>query len=1007
MRVVKPARRAYRVGRPTNLEPYLVGFLEANNITCVEPTEDGGEYDGESAYGVGGDDDDGTGELTRSMNAAKISADGRRPPRRRRASESEAQVEESWLEGHSKPLLPPVQSSPQGLLRLPPRRGRNRDVRTRARSTSSHGTRRRYEVAAKHTHHVNQSTGNASEEEDAPNRTLLFQPPYSQLVENAEAFFATTELRCARRCLRTWLDKALALQTRRHEDYQRAMIHDKRMLVRQSLVVLSDHVKNTRAERERLAQLDAVLAYLLRKRNLVILAKAFSHWDESAKHQERVTSLAQMHMLKIKYFKQWRRIAAQNIERARAILTRKYVKLWRDRTARRLLDYEKAEARYEEALMMKCYKQLFFSFCSRQVEGVHERRFELDMLRTWRAQLQTIRNHQEQAAQIRKQSLQRTVFQTLKTRLHQRNVVAQRAQAHYNDALQSECLAVLRVQAKLQPRARQFAVTFDNNLKIKALRVWHLHLELSRQAAEVDRKRVLQSALTSWNDSLRCNTLIHHIDQRLVVESMYKWVVKRRLVQAVRDRNTKLVSSALTTWVSRLRQARWTLEDAEAAFYARQDQRRLRTGLRQLHAALRQREANQQSAIEFRNARALPHALEQWRSRLKHVQQLSKWATDARFYCLATKSLQVWKDQTREHQQQRRREAYRHIRARVKIRLVRSCFATWRSRAAQIGAMQAQADSLTQTRVVKIGTAAFDGMRQRSARHVEDHLLATSIDQRRLLISALAAFQQNHEQLVVLDNWAAEFHHESDLALLASLLKRLQWASFTYARQSENAEALLARNRDQHVRQMLKHWAHQALSRRRQKTEAAVERSHDAESPSLRPASRRAARSSDPRSNAFTSSPPDIYRQTPKSAVPAYLRTHGTPRRTGRFRPLPMPAQATPMAFDRAYYVTTPAPLVSLATATTAAEDLDAAADVFDALTPQITPFARKLRAGGVTPAAPTINTGGTKGALGAAPPSALRTSVLGRSVGFGGTGKSVRFAPASSRFSRDGGRRS
>jgi hypothetical protein len=53
-------------------------------------------------------------------------------------------------------------------------------------------------------------------------------------------------------------------------------------------------------------------------------------------------------------------------------------------------------------------------------------------------------------------------------------------------------------------------------------------------------------------------------------------------------------------------------------------------------------------------------------------------------------------------------------------------------------------------------------------------------------------------------------------------------------------------------------------------------------------------------------------------------------------------------------------------------------------LTPQVTPFARKLRAGGFIEM----------------PPSALRTSVLGRSGAAMGTGKSVRFASAG-RFAR------
>lgn len=115
----------------------------------------------------------------------------------------------------------------------------------------------------------------------------------------------------------------------------------------------------------------------------------------------------------------------------------------------------------------------------------------------------------------------------------------------------------------------------------------------------------------------------------------------------------------------------------------------------------------------------------------------------------------------------------------------------------------------------------------------------------------------------------------------------------------------------------------------------------------------------------------------------------------------------TPFSFGEGYLSTTPAPLPSIQQSSRSAaggtdvvpstteqesEERDTAGneDGMSTLTPQITPFARKLRAGGFgwSNAAPA----GTATVAATPGPSVLRSSVFGRSV-LGGTAKSVRFA--------------
>ncbi|KAK1083280.1 hypothetical protein LTR48_006390 [Friedmanniomyces endolithicus] len=407
-----------------------------------------------------------------------------------------------------------------------------------------------------------------------------------------------------------------------------------------------------------------------------------------------------------------------------------------------------------------------------------------------------------------------------------------------------------------------------------------------------------------------------------------------------------------------------------------------------LHLAVRRREDAERAAVEFASARALPSALDALTTKFREVQQLGKWAEDARFYTLCTRALAVWKERTTQHQYYRKRDAYARVRARIKIRVVGTCLMRWKTKTAQVRQASEAAEQMARRRVVEIGSQAFDQWRDKTAQIRQMAEQAEMMDRQKLIVATFSALTTRFADLALLDERAKIFKRDSDLAVLAAALKRLQWAQFTAARRAESAEALWARNRDAHVRNIARHAA--------ATTGSGEQDDEEPESPSLRPASRAASRSRGPaREQGFPSSPPTVG----AVATPAYLRTPLGSRRAGRFRPLGTPAAGTPFAFEVGYLATTPAPLPALPDLPA----LNVGGDGDGVLTPQVTPFSRKLRAGGfghaqAQHADARLGVGAGYGVQGptGTPAPALKNNVFGRSVLGTATAKSVRFAGAS-----------
>lgn len=964
--LLRVGETAPRSNGTADLTASLRVLLSAQGITLVENGEDEAETEAVARNGE---------MLAHPHSASKaVALTGRR-----RLSFDDARMDETWLSEHTRLIghTPEVSLAQPALLAQPARRGRPAGVAgpgRRARSTSSHGAINLHRQPAPK--HASPSTAPASEYSDYnSNPTLLFQLSQTQLEQNAEAFCSTSALRSARQALHTWHDATCHARDSRHQAYSLASAHDRRTLLKQALDEWRTTSSTRQGERRAEAHWERAEKNVERQRDHFNLRKAFTHWAVSSQDQILVTKVAHTHMLRFRYFRRWKQLTVSTSEtvcKVQSLLTRRCLNAWREKVSRRQLQEEQAGAFYEETAVKRCWRSWFWHFCSRRVDGWHEQRVKGRALGSLHAALEERQHEHAQAHHHRSAHTAGDAIRAIGAALHERRDSQRVAEAHHSRTVTMTTLRTLVTLVTLQPISRTVQLRVSLNLQRKALRIWTLQFTLNRQAAEVDRRRILARAWSSWNDTLRTKALGQRIDERVLVESIYKWVLQERLRLFTRARDARLVSLLAGFWRDKVIGLRGALLEAEASFHRDQRRRRLATNMVKLHHAMRKREDAERAAVEMRNGRLLPTIFANLQQETTRKQGLDKWAQDARFYTLCSQAIHVWQRRTTQHQQGRKRDAYAQVRARVKVHMVGTCFARWHERCVVLQDLDTEAARRSQSRVHAAGTKAFDRWRAKTARLADFNLQAEALDRQKLLGSALTALIARTAELAQVETQALALKRETDLALVSSALKRLQWAQFTASRKDESADALWARNRDMHVRSMLRVWLTQASARRAHRTATDEE---EPESPSLRPASRAQSRSS--MRAPFFSPPPG------QETTPAYLRTPSRSRKAGRFRPLPAPAPLTPFAFDQAYIVTTPAPLPVMPQANAPTDDFDT-----DILTPQVTPFARKLRAGGIA----------------STPAPALRSAVFGGSVQAGsGTAKSVRFAASGRGRSRFG----
>ena len=418
---------------------YLKSILQAQGITVIE------------------NEDDQQSEITRPEELKPLPNGKPRPNERRRLSFDDARLNETWLSQHSTSVHDELPKR-LNLLSLRPKRRGSSNTGPRARSNSAQRTPLTAPVPRRFLERSS-SVGEFSEIEANLNPTLLFEPSQTQLEQNAEAFLYTSSFRAARKCLSAWHESAMSLQDGRQQHQNIAAARDRKTLLKQAFDEWHAAFDARRQERRIKVHWEheeqrADVAYFGG-----LARKVLSHWATACSDQRVATGCAKRYMLKFRYFKRWQSIAIENASKARTIIARKFVALWREKTARRLLQEEQAEALLEEKYLNKYYKLWFWSFCSRRVDGWHENKVMRRAFNHWIDAKEAIDRKRAEAEDYRNNRTMGRCLRLLRERTRQEHHKAGLALAHRNRTATNNSMRTLAARTKLEPLCRTMTLT--------------------------------------------------------------------------------------------------------------------------------------------------------------------------------------------------------------------------------------------------------------------------------------------------------------------------------------------------------------------------------------------------------------------------------------------------------------------------------------------------------------------------------------------------------------------
>lgn len=657
---------------------------------------------------------------------------------------------------------------------------------------------------------VSQATGHDSIGKENLPPEMLYRPQLSDLLRDASTFNMYRQRANCRRILTQWLKRAFHGRQIRETRESVAINRDRSTLLRQAFepwrAIIQDKRHTARTERF-FKHLEERAS---RARDLYLMTKAFTHWAQLTSEEVARTSAARRHVLSVKYFNAWREITAVNeLKAQRFALVRPFNK-WRKKIAELKAAEAQAVTAHKDNLRHASYWLWFWGFCDRRAPEWYDSQLKRRSLLYWLRNFRTNREREQEIVLHNRQSSMASVLEVWSQKSETIASAHQKAAHTRRYRVLKETFDEWKIQAKLAPAASRVSDMVDGRVLRNALSTWIEKARLVEQAVKVDRVRVERNAWVSWNDTLRCLALQARIDERLKMETMYKWILMERfqLMRRIREQRIKrevfsrFVTNTRDTYTQLLSHAEvhedhWAEELLRSKFAIWRDQ------------LLLQRD-REYTAFEFYAPRLAQESLMAWRSKHQQIVKMEGWASDAQFYFLMKRFLKNWRQATLDSAKRRRKEAYSTMRRKVKVNMASKALTMWTSKTQVITNMEQQAAELDRQKLLSDVADIFGEWHGKTLKRVQDYQQADLHYFRQIAFDQLIQLSETYVIRREMEDQADAVHRSHILFHAGASLRKLSLRIFQMRNTIETAEAMRERTLRKHSRNLFRHWVENA-----------------------------------------------------------------------------------------------------------------------------------------------------------------------------------------------------
>ncbi|KAK6602018.1 WD repeat protein [Botrytis cinerea] len=549
-------------------------------------------------------------------------------------------------------------------------------------------------------------------------------------------------------------------------------------------------------------------------RNDHLKKKAFTHWLAIAQDKVEATKAAERQMMRSRTFKAWKSHTKETEEKvqlgeekARQVQLKKFLEKWKAKKLKIDVDAEEAaevdKCNMLERVFSKMAEKKKVKDFTKEVEQKNKQR----ALSTWVEKAQAVAEATQLADD---ENLLKAVEKTMKTwkqKTVKQVALNQEAEMIAETKKKADSMYKWHREAQTAPARRRVQGGHNAGVLKGALHSWKKRAEKEKQAAEIDRAKILREAFTKWRHQTRAKISQAISEGRAVAKAFKIWELKTKLKGAEAQREEDVKFACLEVWFDRAqdtRSRRWEREETARRY----DNTNLATSvLKCWYARMDEKAEFEAQAAELQAPRILGECFDSMREKVKKIAIDNKTACGCRKFFLMRTALYAWRDATFKAKREKRKQAYIKVRRNRKYAIGRRWLSVWRAKAQEKMALSEQANQFAQGKTYIIGMDKFDQWRARTDEVAEYEPLWKEMVMRKFF----NRWKNRTESLQVLNIEATLDHqeHNQSEALRKWRLKAIQAKAM-----ANTAKEVHDRSTRKGQRKMLHHWQKRTANQR-------------------------------------------------------------------------------------------------------------------------------------------------------------------------------------------------
>jgi protein SFI1 len=636
---------------------------------------------------------------------------------------------------------------------------------------------------------------------------LFYRPSDAQLDRDADAFDDMRLRNLQRRLLRRWV-----LSTRGQAEHVQVLelqaeSKDFFTLKKQALdfwrTAYQQKLQQFREERffEHLYN-RAGQAY-----RLYLLTKSFTHWIQITAGAVARTNAARQRFLFTKYFNAWYRFTVANELKAERQELKAPLNLLRRRAAQYYRDQVNALELYHGNLTKYVFWRWFRQWCDRAAPRYREQQLQRRVFNTWLRSLRMIRSRETEIDSDGIRRALTTTFRSWATKARIDVAGYHQADAFRKSHLLRPYLTRWHVAARLTPIEDRVSRMRDWRIARSNFSIWQIRVRMVFRADAVNTMRTLQNAFSAWNEQLRVQALASRINERIVAESVYGWVIAQRCVLMSRISEQYRKRRVLEAFLAGIKEKWNELSSREDQLVKARQLHLLGSTLGGWQHRKASVQANWQIALNFYIPKLRQDTLEAVRLKVKGQQKLEAWAKDARFYFLMTRHVSIWRTASSERKKSREKAVHAQMRRKCKMNLARNVLHLWTLKRRQNDEASDRAGEVYGKKLKGLQQILLRDWHEIASRRQEEVSRISNQFEDRLLEQSLGLLVVASRHLYNMQSRAEQLHHLKLSETCSAQLRRFSMRAFEIRRREQDADAMHERHWTKHVRNMIRHWA--------------------------------------------------------------------------------------------------------------------------------------------------------------------------------------------------------